>query len=155
MSQINLNRMEHVAVVVEDLDRKAEELRRILGMKSVPTLDWKISEYLDSNPIDLYTLRVAFFKMENIVLELMQVVEGKSFYDNFTAKAGQGIHQVCFDVENIKEEIEKFEKLGVKISQSGKFAGSSFAYLDTVESLGFHLEMLQKRTRTRKKSKPK
>ncbi|NVM52472.1 MAG: VOC family protein [Candidatus Helarchaeota archaeon] len=148
---MNFNRIEHIAALVEDVEKHTEGLKKVLGIKTVPTLDWKISEDLDGNPIDPYTLRVAFFKMKNIVLELMEVVEGKSFYDKFKEKVGQGIHHVCFDVEDIKGEIKKFGELGIKVTQSGKFAGSSFAYLDTEELCGFQLEMLQKRTRAKRK----
>ncbi|NVM29118.1 MAG: VOC family protein [Candidatus Helarchaeota archaeon] len=148
---MNFKRIEHVAVLVEDVEKRAEGLKKILGIKNVPMLDWKISEDLNGNPIDPYTLRVAFFKLENTILELMQVLEGKSFYDEFKEKVGQGIHHVCFYVENIQEEIKKFEELGINVSESGKVAGSSFAYLDTEELCGFQLEMFQKRTRARKK----
>lgn len=148
---MNFKRIEHVAVLVEDVEKRAEGLKKILGIKNVPMLDWKISEDLNGNPIDPYTLRVAFFKLENTILELMQVLEGKSFYDKFKVKVSQGIHHVCFDVEDIKGEIKKFGELGIKVTQSGKFAGSSFAYLDTEELCGFQLEMLQKRTRAKRK----
>ncbi len=148
---MNFKRIEHIAVIVEDVDKSAENLKKIMGVDHVPTIEWKVTEDLDGNPKEPYTLRVAFFKMENTVLELMQVIEGDSFYDTFKAKVGQGIHHVCFDVENIQEEIKKFKDLGIQISENGKFAGSSFAYLDTEESCGFQLEMLQKRTRARKK----
>ncbi len=151
MVSLNFDRIEHVAVLIDDFDKSVEEMKRILGVNSVPTLEWKIDEDLDGNPREPYTLRVAFFKMKNIVLELMKVVEGKSFYDKFKHKVGQGIHHLCFDVENIHESIKKFEKLGINVTESGKFAGSTFAYLDTEPLCGFQLEMLQKRTRAKKK----
>ncbi len=144
---MNFDRIEHVAVVVEDLEIKAESLKKILGIKNVPTIDWTVKEDLDGNPIEPYTLRVAFFKMENIILELMQVIEGKSFYAQF----GQGIHHLCFAVDDIKEEIKIFAEQGVQITETGKFAGLSFAFLGTKESCGFQLEMLQKRTHSRQR----
>ncbi len=148
---MNFERIEHIAVLVDDVEKSAQGLKLVLGAEHVPTLEWTITEDLDGNPKPPYTLRVAFFKMDNIVLELMQVVEGESFYDNYKAKVGQGIHHICFDVEDIQEEIEKLKALGIQILENGKFAGSSFAYLDTEASCGFQLELLQKRTRRRKK----
>ena len=148
---MNFSRMEHVAVIVEDLEKSTEGLKKVLGAEHVPTIQWTVKEDLDGNPKEPYTLKVAFFKMENVVLELMQILEGKSFYDKFKEKVGQGIHHICFDVENVKEEIKKLEAIGIKVSENGKFVGSSFAYLDTEELCGFQLEMLQKRTRSRKK----
>ena len=150
---MNFERIEHIAVIVEDAEKSAEGLKKILGVENVPMLDWKITEDIDGSPKEPYTLRVVFFKMRNIVLELMEVLEGKSFYDKFKEKVGQGIHHVCFDVENLQEEIEKFKELGIKVIESGKFAGSSFAYLDTEKLCGFQLEMLQKRTRAKKRAK--
>jgi len=147
---MNLKRVEHVAVLVDDIEKSTQFLKEILNFNYVPTIDWTVNEDLDGNPIEPYTLRVAFFKLENIVLELMQVLDGKSFYDKFKDKVGQGIHHVCFDVDDIKEEIKNLEKIGIKVIESGKFAGSSFAYLDTEKTCGFLLELFQKRTRSRK-----
>lgn len=148
---MNLKRIEHVAVLVDNVEGSIENMKKFFGVKQVAFLDWKITEDLDKNPIEPYTLRVAFIKLENTVLELMQVIEGKSFYDKYKEKVGQGVHHVCFDVEDIREEIKKFEAMGIKVIESGKFAGSSFAYLDTEDLCGFQLEMLQKRMRARKK----
>ena len=148
---MNFERIEHIAVLVDDVKKRAEALKTILGVETVPKLDWKITEDLDGNPKkEQYTLRVAFFKMGNIIVELMQVLEGKS---SFYEKAGLGGFHVCFDVEDIKEEIAKLVDQGIKVVESGKIAGTSFAYLDTVESCGFQIELFQKRMRVRKKKK--
>ena len=87
---MNFERIEHIAVIVEDAEKSAEGLKKILGVQNVPMLDWKITEDIDGSPKEPYTLRVVFFKMGNIVLELMEVLEGKSFYDKFKEKIGQG-----------------------------------------------------------------
>ncbi|MHA1652024.1 MAG: VOC family protein [Candidatus Helarchaeota archaeon] len=150
---MSLRRIEHIAVLVNDVDKSSEILKEILKIKNVPMIEWTVTKDLDGTPKEPYTLKVAFFKLENTILELMQVVAGKSFYEKFKDKIGQGIHHVCFDVEDIKEEISKLDKVGIQVVESGIFAGSSFAYLDTEETCGFLIELFQKRTRSKRKHK--
>ena len=37
---MNFDRLEHIAVMVKDLDKSTEALKKILGVEHVPTLEW-------------------------------------------------------------------------------------------------------------------
>ena len=146
-----INKLEHVAVLVDDVEKSIEGLQKLFGVEKGAIIDWELKKDLNKNPIEPYTLRMGFVQLANTVIEFMQVIEGKSFYDDYKQKVGEGIHHICMDVEDIDEAIKHFEELGIKVVDSGKVAGSAFAYLDTIETCGFLIEVLQKKVRKKKK----
>ena len=148
---MKINNLEHVAVLVDDVEKSMEGLKKLLGVEKGAIIDWKLKKDLKKNPIEPYTLRMGFVQLANTVVEFMQVLEGKSFYDDYTEKVGEGIHHICMDVEDIDEAIKHFDELGIKVVDSGKVAGSAFAYFDTKETCGFLIEVLQKKVRKNKK----
>jgi len=148
---MKLENVDHFGILVNDVEKSVENLKKLFGIETVTILDWKIKKDLYKNPIDPYTLRMAFIPMKNgSVLELMQVLEGKSFYDEFAQVSGEGIHHICVNVEDIHEEIKNFEAMGVKAIDTGKVAGSPYAFLDTKKTCGFLIELVQTRTRSKK-----
>ena len=146
-----INNLEHVAVLVDDVEKSIEGMKKLFGIEKSSIIDWTIKKDLDKNPIEPYLLRMGFVQLANTVVEFMQVLEGKSFYDTYKEKVGEGIHHICMDVEDIEEAIKHFNEMGIKVIDSGKVAGSSFAYFDTVETCGFLIEVLQKKMRKKKK----
>lgn len=147
---MRINNLEHVGVLVDNVEKSIEGLKKVFGIEKSSIIDWKIKKDLNNNPIEPYTLRMGFVQLANTVIEFMQVLEGKSFYDNYKEKVGEGIHHICMNVEDIDEAIKHFEELGIKVADSGKVAGSAFAYLDTIETCGFLIEVLQKKVRKKK-----
>jgi 4-hydroxyphenylpyruvate dioxygenase-like putative hemolysin len=66
----------------------------------------------------------------------MQPLTGRSVYDEFLEKKGEGLHHIKLYYEDCQKALEEFKKKGVEVIQSGKFDEDEFYYLDTEASLG-------------------
>ncbi len=136
----------HVSMVVKDMD-KAIKLFESLGVGPFPpflggpgmaftgkTVRGKPSDY------DM-DLRFARGDMGGIGFELIQPLKGRSIYDEFLEKKGEGLHHLAYMVEDIDAEIADMEKRGFKVIQTGAMPNSRWAYFDTDKLGGMVIEL--------------
>ena len=81
--------------------------------------------------------------MGNLQIELIQPLGGKSTWQEFLDKNGEGIHHIAFSVKNINGVEKKFELQGMPTVQNGGWDGGAYSYIDASESLGCILELLE------------
>jgi catechol 2,3-dioxygenase-like lactoylglutathione lyase family enzyme len=64
-------------------------------------------------------------------LELIQPLTGESIYHDFLARAGAGLHHICFETNDMAATLARAAAAGVAVAQRGSMAGMmEFAYLD-------------------------
>jgi methylmalonyl-CoA/ethylmalonyl-CoA epimerase len=80
--------------------------------------------------------------LENIVLELIQPVDGPSTWQDFLDRCGEGIHHIAFRADNLEETLEKFRKMGINVEQKGDFEGGCYVYTNPKNELGATIELL-------------
>jgi methylmalonyl-CoA/ethylmalonyl-CoA epimerase len=133
----------HVGWVVKDLDRVVDYWEK-LGLKNIHRAG--IQELPDvtyrgkKTPL---SLKMAFGNIGGVGIEWIQPVKGRSVYDEFLRKHGDGVHHLAFAVsspQQLDEQTQYFQKKGVEIVQSGSWQGTKgqgrFAYLDTAAKGG-------------------
>jgi methylmalonyl-CoA/ethylmalonyl-CoA epimerase len=138
------NNFEHVGVVVRDLEKTIEYLTS-LGIGPFKYRDGAATDEkrFNGKPAEWKT-KATITSMGKIDLVLLQPIEGESPWKEFLESKGEGIHHICFRVENIEEEINKLTSKGVKIIASGKGkTGGGFAYLATDVLGGIIIELTQ------------
>ncbi len=81
-----------------------------------------------------YLLAVAW--TGDVQIELMQPLTGRSLYDEFLEKKGEGLHHIKLYYKDCQKALEEFKKKGIEVIQSGKFDEDEFYYLDTEAALG-------------------
>mgnify|MGYP001580052190 CR=1 FL=1 len=59
-------------------------------------------------------VRTAKLPAANMVIELVEPLAGEEAVTKFLEKRGQGVHHLCFTVENIKETMKQLEAKGYK-----------------------------------------
>ena len=75
---------------------------------------------------------------------MIQVVEGESVHSKFLEERGEGLHHLGFFVKDLEKELARLEKDGIKVLERGEVLGTvKFAYIDTKETLGVVLELIQ------------
>lgn len=138
----------HVSMVVKDMDKAIKVLESLgvgpfppfLGGPGMPftgkTVRGKPSDY------DM-DLRLARGDMGGIGFELIQPLKGRSIYDEFLEKKGEGFHHLAYMVEDIDAEIADMEKRGFKVIQTGAMPNTRWAYLDTDKLGGMVIELCQ------------
>jgi methylmalonyl-CoA/ethylmalonyl-CoA epimerase len=101
-----LQNVDHIAIVVKDLDDALGVYRDALGL----SLE-RIEEMPDEQ------VRVAFLPLAegNSKIELVQPTTTDSGIARFLAKHGEGIHHICLAVADIEAAIEAMAAKGLQI----------------------------------------
>ena len=97
-------KLHHVGIVVKNIQESLGELTKFLDFQET------------SVPIEVKSQRVnvCFLKTSDVYVELIEPIENNSPVKNFSDLGG-GFHHLCFEVENIYEEIEKMKKKGARV----------------------------------------
>jgi methylmalonyl-CoA/ethylmalonyl-CoA epimerase len=143
---IQLKRLVQIGIVVADRDQTTQLLTSLFGMGPFRFVEWPDraeSKYYYRGVEENVRINQAFVQLGDVEVELIQPVEGRSGYKDFLDQTGGGIHHVLFEVTDIDPVIQKLEKHGIAVLQSGTGIrpGTRWALLDTKELLGFLVEL--------------
>jgi methylmalonyl-CoA epimerase len=140
-----LRRVTQIAIVVRDVERARAFWSELLGIEKNPvteTESWESTHMMFRGKPSEGRAKLTFFNLENIVLELIQPVDGPSTWQDFLEKHGEGIHHIAFHVENLDEILEKFRRMGIEMEQKGEFKGGCYVYNNSADKLGAIIELL-------------
>jgi methylmalonyl-CoA/ethylmalonyl-CoA epimerase len=105
-----LKKINHVAIAVNNIEEAAKFYQNILG--------------LSLSGVEVVTAqktRVGFFKIGESNIELVQPSEPDSPLVKFLETKGQGIHHLCFEVDDVEAEVKSFlEKGATMIDQKSR-----------------------------------
>ena len=106
-----IKRLHHVAIAVNNLEESVALFERILGIKLFSIED-----------IPSQNLRTAVFKVgEEAEIELIQPTEPDSGVARFLESRGQGLHHICFEVDELDEELKALADKGIElVDQQGR-----------------------------------
>lgn len=88
-----------------------------------------------------HTYRIALTWLNEVQIELIQPLEGRSIYDEHLERRGEGIHHVKLFQPNCTKALAGFTSMGFAVLQSGKFDEEEFYYLDTERAYGYVIEI--------------
>ena len=136
----------HISFVVKDIEKVKEYWSSTFGVGP-----WRILELegtpasrKNGKPMGDYKCKIAFAEIGQVSVELIEPVEGDTIWKEFLDSKGEGIHHISFgQVDNYKDEIEKWKRHGINILQEDEDIG--YAYMDTVKNVGTILEFNPKR----------
>ena len=104
-----IGRLNHVALVVADLDAEAARYRDVLGAT--------VSE---PRALPEHGVTVVFVALPNTKVELMAPLGDASPVAAFLAKTGGGMHHVCYEVDDIAAARERLRKAGARVLGDGE-----------------------------------
>ena len=128
-------KLDHIGIAVEDIETAAEAYEK-LGF-TVESVD----------DVPGYGVKVAFLPMESGAVELVQPVAEESAMAKFLAKKGQGIHHLCFEVDDIRAELARLAEAGVQLVDAEPREGAHgtlVAFLHPKSTGGVLIELAQK-----------
>tara|TARA_B110000014_G_C19871529_1_gene451196 strand:- start:269 stop:667 length:399 start_codon:yes stop_codon:yes gene_type:complete len=97
-------KLHHIGIVVKNIQESFGELTQFLDFKetSVPV------------GVKSQKVNVCFLKTSDVYIELIEPVENDSPVKIFS-ESGGGFHHLCFEVENIFEEVENMKNKGARV----------------------------------------
>ena len=132
---MNISRIEHIGIAVNNLETAIPYYENILGLKC-----YNIEEVVDQK------VKTAFFKVGDTKIELLEPMSPESTIAKFIEKKGEGIHHIAFAVDNVNESLAEVEGKGVqlidKTSRKGA-EGLSIAFLHPKSTQGILTELCQ------------
>ena len=100
-----IGRLNHVAVVVPDLEEAAALYRETLGAK-----------VSDPQPLPEHGVTTVFVELENARIELLHPLGSNSPIQRFLDKNPDGgIHHICYEVTDIKKARDQLLNFGARV----------------------------------------
>ncbi|WP_276258908.1 VOC family protein [Haloglomus litoreum] len=136
---VSLPALDQVGFVVRDLADGAERFRSVLGVG--PWAVWEfeppaLTERTYRGDPARFTMRIAIATVGDLMLELIEPVDGPSIHRDFLDDHGEGLHHIaCFSFEDTDQVVEAMADAGAPVVQRGRFGESTFVYLDTTDLL--------------------
>lgn len=137
-----------ICVVTRDLVRTMEHYTKI-----VKVAHWAVYTYA---PPDLHSMRLrgeeAFFSMKialgwsgDVMWEIIQPLAGRSIYDEFLEKNGEGLHHVCI-ASNQSTSRLRAHLVGQDLSpiMEGTYKGARFSYFGSEADLHTVIETVDR-----------
>jgi len=104
MNREIIQKIDHIAVAVRDIDEAIRVFRDQLGLSMTKTYH---SEHTRAH--------IAFFRVGETHVELIQPTSLSSVMAKFLDKRGEGIHHVCLGVKNIDEVLASLATKGMEL----------------------------------------
>ena len=145
--KLKLPPVSQIAVIVRDMDKAIAYYEDVLGFGPFLKPEVKITDKrYYGKPVE-YTVNLSFCSLGPIEMELMQPGTGQSIYHDFLKEKGEGLHHLAFDIEDMEDRLDSYQKMGIEVMQSGRTEIGRFAYLDTESIGGVIIELLQRKGR--------
>lgn len=127
-------RIHHVALIVRSLDDALPLYRDLLGMPLETIMD-----------IPSDRVRIAFLGVGESKIELVEPTEDTTGVARFLEKQGEGFHHVCFEVENLTEELTRLGIDGLELIDSAPRRGAEgpVAFLHPRSCHGVLVELIE------------
>jgi methylmalonyl-CoA/ethylmalonyl-CoA epimerase len=132
---MTIKRVDHIAVVVENLDAALATYRDALGMtvsriETIPEQDVKIG----------------FLPSGDSEIELLEPINPESGIARYLAKRGEGLHHVCLEVDDIQQTLADLKARGVQLIQDAPQQGvyGRVAFIHPKGASGVLIELLER-----------
>jgi methylmalonyl-CoA/ethylmalonyl-CoA epimerase len=131
----HVKQINHVAVVVEDMDQALSFWRDALGLELHGLRD-----------VPAEKSQVAFLPLPGSEVELVQPTTDDSGIAKYLAKRGPGMHHLCLEVDDIEGMMSQLKSKGVRlINEEPRLAadGKKYAFIHPESTSGVLVELYQ------------
>ncbi len=132
---MSIKRIDHIAIVVGDIDQALAFWQNALGLEMT-----HIEEVKDQQSL------VAFLPSGESEVELVEPTSDTSGVAKYLAKRGPGMHHICFEVDNIEDTLAQMKARGVRlINETATIGtgGKKIAFIHPSSTNGVLVELYQ------------
>jgi methylmalonyl-CoA/ethylmalonyl-CoA epimerase len=122
-----LRRLDHVAVVVRDTEEALRHFSGRLGLRVA-----------SSEELARPRVRLTYLDVGNAYLQLVEPLDGESEIARWLAANGEGLHHVCFGVDDVPAAVAALHPDGVPALGSGR--GRVSAFVPATDGHGVRVE---------------
>jgi methylmalonyl-CoA epimerase len=130
-----IKRIDHIAIVVEDLGKALGVYRDALGMnvtavKEMPEQD----------------VKMAFLPTGDSEIELLEPINPDSGIARYLAKRGEGLHHVCLEVDDIAATLAELKARGAQLIDETPRQGAygKIAFIHPKGAHGVLIELVER-----------
>jgi methylmalonyl-CoA/ethylmalonyl-CoA epimerase len=130
-----IKKVDHVSIAVNNLDEGLKTYENLLGIK--PS---HIEEVPDQG------IKAAMIKVGDVEIELIEPTNPDSGVGKFLEKKGEGIHHICFEVDDVDKDLESLAAKGVELidKQGRKGLAGKIGFIHPKATRGVLVELAQK-----------
>ena len=131
-----IKKIDHIAIVVRNIEKALQTYEGALGLE--PT---------DVKEMPEDAVKVAFLPVGESELELVEPLTAEGGVAKFLENRGEGIHHICFEVDDIKAVLQDLVAKGVRLidEQPRQGARGRVAFLHPKSAHGVLIELIEKR----------
>jgi methylmalonyl-CoA/ethylmalonyl-CoA epimerase len=136
MADAKIKKFHHVSLAVNDAEKVMSTWSKVLGVGPWTSTDlsgtdakgrpWKAKEY--------------WAEVGDVVIEIIEPVEGRIVQSRFLDEVGPGLHHVAFQVEDVEQSLAALQEEGAELIVHNP---GSFAYVRTGGPDGAVIEISQ------------
>lgn len=128
-------KINHIALAVTDLDKSLNFWQDALGLEVKKTENVEAEKAI-----------VAFLKVGESEIELVQSTDSESGLGKYLEKKGPGIHHICVEVDDIDEMIKQLKSKNIRMINETprvKEDGRKYAFVHPESTHGVLVELYQ------------
>lgn len=128
-------KLNHIAIAVKSTEERLKIWQHVLNLKL---------EFIKDVPDQ--KVKVAVLDINGQHIELLEPLEETSTISKFIEKKGEGLHHLCFEVENIESMLLNMKKQGIKLIDEVPKIGASgkkIAFIHPKDMGGVLIELTQ------------
>ena len=127
-------RINHIAIGVRDVEQATKLWTEVFGAEAEP-------------PVMEGDMKIVMVPVGDALVELIAPIGDKGVMAKFLEKRGEGIHHVCFEVDNIYSAMEELGAKGIELidKEPREGAEGKIAFLHPKSTYGVLTEIVQVR----------
>jgi methylmalonyl-CoA epimerase len=130
-----LKKIDHIGIAVAELESAVEKYKNITG-----------TEPGHKEVVDEQKVATVFFPVGEVRLELLKGTHPDSPISKFIEKRGEGIHHVCFEVEDLEKSVAAMSKMGLQFIETASekgAGGTKVAFIHPKSTGGILMELVE------------
>lgn len=132
---MTIKRVDHIAIVVENLEKALDVYRDALGM---PVTEIKEMPEQD--------VKMAFLLVGDSEIELLEPLSTESGIAKYLAKRGEGLHHICLEVDDIAGTLAELKARGAQLIDEAPRRGAygQIAFIHPKGAHGVLIELIER-----------
>jgi methylmalonyl-CoA epimerase len=133
-----IKKIDHIAIVVRSIEEAQQVYEGALGL-----------ELSEVEEVPEQAVRITFLPVGESAVELVEPLTTESGVAKFLEKQGEGLHHICFEVDDIETTLQDLAARGIRLidQQPRQGAHGRVAFLHPKSAHGVLIELIEKSSR--------